>query len=102
MLLVMAGAVVAYVRAGWSFGDAVYMVIVTVYTVGYGEVHPVETPLGHTPHIVLSFAAERKDFGSHWSSLVENATLFGKDDEEEDGPHREAAAWLTVPTVAAA
>jgi len=63
----------------------------------------VETPLGHTPHIVLSFAAERKDFGSHWSSLVENATLFGKDGEEEEtGPHREAAAWLTVPTVSSA
>jgi len=45
MLMVMAGAVVAYVRAGWSLGDAVYMVVVTVYTVGYSEVRPVETPL---------------------------------------------------------
>ena len=45
MLVVMAGAVGAYVRAGWSLSDAVYMVIVTVYTVGYGEVRPVETPL---------------------------------------------------------
>jgi voltage-gated potassium channel len=45
MLVVMAGAVVAYVKAGWTVGDAFYMVIVTVYTVGYGEVRPVETPL---------------------------------------------------------
>ena len=45
MLVVMAGAVFAYVRAGWSIGDAVYMVIVTVYTVGYGEVRPVESSL---------------------------------------------------------
>jgi voltage-gated potassium channel len=45
MLVVMTLAVGAYVGAGWSFGDAVYMVIVTVYTVGYNEVHPVETPL---------------------------------------------------------
>ena len=45
MLVVMAGAVVAYVAAGWSLADAVYMVIVTVYTVGYGEVQPVTTPL---------------------------------------------------------
>ena len=45
MLVVMTIAVSAYVKAGWSFGDAVYMVIVTVYTVGYSEVRPVETPL---------------------------------------------------------
>jgi voltage-gated potassium channel len=45
MLVVMAGAVGAYVRAGWSLADAVYMVIVTVYTIGYGEVRPVDTPL---------------------------------------------------------
>jgi polyisoprenoid-binding protein YceI len=62
----------------------------------------VETPLGHTPHIVVSFMAERKDFGERWGSLVENATLFGKGDDEEGGPHREAAGWLTVPVVAAA
>jgi voltage-gated potassium channel len=47
MLVVMAGAVGAYVRAGWPFADAVYMVIVTVYTVGYGEVRPVDTPMLH-------------------------------------------------------
>lgn len=45
MLLVMALAVIAYVLAGWSLGDAVYMVIVTVYTVGYSEIHPVDSPL---------------------------------------------------------
>jgi hypothetical protein len=61
----------------------------------------VETPLGHTPHIVVSFTAEKKDFGERWSSLVENATLFGKD-EDDGGPHRDAVGWLTVPTVAAA
>ena len=60
-----------------------------------------ETPLGHTPHIVVSFAAERKDFGAHWGSLVEHATLFGRT-EEDEGPRREAAGWLTVPEVAAA
>jgi hypothetical protein len=62
----------------------------------------VETPLGHTPHIVVSFNAEKKDFGEQWSQLVENATLFGKAEDGEEGPRREAAAWLTIPTVAAA
>lgn len=41
----MAAAIGAYVAAGWSFGDALYMVVVTVFTVGYNEVHPVESPL---------------------------------------------------------
>jgi voltage-gated potassium channel Kch len=45
LLAVIALATVAYWRAGWPVGDAFYMVIVTVYTVGYGEVHPVDTPL---------------------------------------------------------
>jgi voltage-gated potassium channel len=46
MTVVMAGAVAAYVfAAGWTWADAIYMVIVTVYTVGYGEVRPVETSL---------------------------------------------------------
>ena len=36
---------IAYMRFGhWSFRDAIYMVITTVYTVGYGEVRPVDTP----------------------------------------------------------
>ena len=45
MLAVMALAVAAYVADGWRFGDALYMVIITVYTVGYGETMPVDTPV---------------------------------------------------------
>jgi voltage-gated potassium channel len=41
---VMIVATAAYMAAGWSFRDAVYMVIVTVYTVGYNEVRPINTP----------------------------------------------------------
>lgn len=45
VLVVVALATLGYRLAGWPLGDAFYMVIVTVYTVGYGEVHPVDTPL---------------------------------------------------------
>jgi polyisoprenoid-binding protein YceI len=62
----------------------------------------VETPLGHTAIIALSFSAQKKDFGAHWQSLVENTTLFGAERPKNEGPQREAAGWLTVPNVAAA
>jgi voltage-gated potassium channel len=45
VLVVVALATIAYWLAGWSIGDAFYMVIVTVYTVGYGEVHPIDGTL---------------------------------------------------------
>ena len=62
----------------------------------------VETPLGHTPLIAVSFDAAKKDFGeTGYQALVENATLFGKA-ADEDGPQREAAGWLVAPDVAAA
>ncbi|MBV8458088.1 MAG: two pore domain potassium channel family protein [Acetobacteraceae bacterium] len=44
VLLVMALAIAGYVHLGWSWGDALYMVVLTVFTVGYGEVHPINTP----------------------------------------------------------
>ncbi len=44
MLVVSAGATVAYMGKGWSFGDALYMVVLTVYTVGFDEVRPINTP----------------------------------------------------------
>ena len=43
VLLVSVAAVVAYVAHGWPVGDAVYMVIISIFTVGYGEVRPVDT-----------------------------------------------------------
>ena len=45
MLVVGLAATLAYVASGWSLGDALYMVVLTVYSVGYGEVAPVNTPL---------------------------------------------------------
>ena len=51
ILVFMATVVVlstgAYMGAGWSFADALYMVLLTVYTVGYGEVHAINTPYLH-------------------------------------------------------
>src|SRR6185312_13562005 len=38
-------ATIGYWLAGWPIGDAFYMVIVTVYTVGYSEIRAVNTPL---------------------------------------------------------
>ena len=43
MLVIMAISTAAYMAYGWSFGDAAYMVILTVYTVGYDEVRPIDT-----------------------------------------------------------
>jgi voltage-gated potassium channel len=45
ILAVMAAATAAYTLAGWSLGDAFYMVVLTVYTVGYDEVRTVDTPV---------------------------------------------------------
>jgi voltage-gated potassium channel len=36
--------VVGYQIAGWGAMDAFYMVIITIFGVGYGEVHPIDTP----------------------------------------------------------
>ena len=47
MLAIGACAVAAYMMAGWSLADSLYMVLLTVYTVGYGEVHPINTPYLH-------------------------------------------------------
>lgn len=47
VLLVAACAIIAYGAAGWPFGDALYMVTLTIFTVGYGEVRPIDTDYLH-------------------------------------------------------
>ena len=37
-------AVIGYVSAGWKLDDSIYMVIITIFGVGYGEVQPIQTP----------------------------------------------------------
>lgn len=43
VVLVFVIATSGYLAAGWSLGDAVYMVTLTVFSVGYDEVHPIDT-----------------------------------------------------------
>ncbi|MDE2562617.1 MAG: NAD-binding protein [Sphingomonadales bacterium] len=43
VLLVSFVAVIAYMIAGWNLSDALYMVVLTIFTVGYGEVRPIDT-----------------------------------------------------------
>jgi len=47
MAIVWVAATTAYMRAGWSFQDALYMVTLTVFTVGYDEVRPIDTRYLH-------------------------------------------------------
>ncbi|RYG72833.1 potassium channel protein [bacterium] len=41
--LVIVIATIGYVQLGWPFFDALYMVIITVFSVGFGETQPVDT-----------------------------------------------------------
>ena len=65
--IVWIAATLGFVAAGWSVSDAFYMVTLTIFSVGYGEVHPIDTPwlraldistiiLGCTGMIVLTGA----------------------------------------------
>ena len=67
MVTVYGLSTLGFMAAGWSPGDAAYMVTLTIFSVGYGEVHPINTPylrglaiativLGCTGMIVLTGA----------------------------------------------
>ncbi len=43
-LITCVTAVAGYMIAGWQLLDAVYMVVITVFGVGYGETKPLESP----------------------------------------------------------
>jgi voltage-gated potassium channel len=53
ILIVMVLGTAGYLVAGWNMSDAFYMVIITLFTVGYDEVHPIATPGLRTLTITL-------------------------------------------------
>lgn len=44
MLIVIVGTV-GYRLNGWNWADSLYMVIITIFGIGYSETHPVESPM---------------------------------------------------------
>jgi voltage-gated potassium channel Kch len=56
LLVVCAAATGAYAAYGWPLGDAFFMVITTVFTVGYGEIRPVDTAVLRAVTVVLIVA----------------------------------------------
>ena len=55
-LFVCIAAVIGYMSAGWRFDDAIYMVVITIFGVGYGEVQPVQSPALRTLTIMVIVA----------------------------------------------
>ncbi|MDB9496231.1 potassium channel protein [Spirulina major CS-329] len=55
-LMTIALAVVGYMVFGWTVLEAVYMVVITIFGVGYGEVKPLETPAQKIFTIVVIIA----------------------------------------------
>lgn len=43
-LLTVVIAILGYIWFGWTSLEAIYMVVITIFGVGYGEVRPLETP----------------------------------------------------------
>lgn len=44
LLVVCVVAVAGYMAAGWTLLESAYMAVITVFTVGYGETLPIDTP----------------------------------------------------------
>jgi hypothetical protein len=88
-----------------SLGDGRYRVIGT-FTGPRGAKAlemTIESPLGHTALIVVTFAAKKQDFGDGWHDLIANVVPFTETGTGEgEGPVRSAHAWLLPPVLAAA
>lgn len=42
MALIMVVGIIGYRVAGWDWSDSIYMVVISIFTVGYGEVRPIQ------------------------------------------------------------
>ena len=42
MVVILVVGVIGYMLAGWDWSDAVYMCVITMFSVGYGEVRPIQ------------------------------------------------------------
>jgi len=62
-----------------------------------------ESPLGHTALVVVTFSAKKQDFGDGWHDLIANVVPFRDPGQgDDDGPVRAAHAWLVTPPLATA
>jgi hypothetical protein len=60
----------------------------------------IESPLGHTALIAVTFDARKGEFGKGWHDLIQNSVPFSE--RPDQGPVRSARAWLVTPQLAAA
>ncbi|HEX4144566.1 MAG TPA: potassium channel protein [Pirellulales bacterium] len=56
LLTCVVGVAGYMIIAGWSLLDAIYMVVITVFSVGYGEVRPLDDPVLRTFTIAIIIA----------------------------------------------
>lgn len=73
-LLTCLAGTVAYRAAGWNWMDSFYMVVITIFGVGYGEVNPIQTSELRTVTILLivvGYAAAAFTVGGFVQMLME-------------------------------
>jgi voltage-gated potassium channel len=73
-VLICTLGVIGYVTAGWTLEDAVYMVIITIFGVGYGEVQPIVSPslrLLTITVIISGYAAVIYTIGGFMQMLID-------------------------------
>jgi hypothetical protein len=91
-----------YSREVEPFGQGAYRAVGTF--TGAEGARPgemlIESPLGHTALIAVTFDARKGEFGEGWHDLIQNSVPFGE--RPDEGPVRSARAWLVTPQLAAA